>query len=43
VTAQPEDPVELARLLEAWNPVPLAVAGLGGFLVILWLMLVKPF
>lgn len=39
----PEDPVELARLLEAWNPLPLAAAGFGGFVVILWLMLAKPF
>ncbi len=37
------DPAELARLLEAWNPMPPAVIGLGGFVVILWLMLFKPF
>ena len=37
------DSAELVRLLDAWNPVPLAVAGLGGFLIILWLMLAKPF
>ena len=43
VEAQPEDPSELARLLDAWNPVPLAAAGLTGFVVILWLMLAKPF
>jgi uncharacterized membrane protein len=43
VAAQPEDPAELARLLDAWNPLPIALVGLGGFLVILWLMLAKPF
>ena len=39
----PEDPAEMRRLIAAWNPVPLAAMGLTGFLVILWLMLVKPF
>lgn len=34
---------ELRRLLDAWNPVPIAVVGLGAFLVILYLMIVKPF
>ncbi len=38
-----EDPAELRRQLEAWNPVPIAIVGLGGFLVILYLMLIKPF
>jgi uncharacterized membrane protein len=38
-----EDPAELARLLQAWNPLPLAAMGLTGFIVILWLMLAKPF
>ena len=42
-TAQPEDPAEMRRLIAAWNPVPLAAMGLTGFVVILWLMLVKPF
>lgn len=37
------DPAELSRLLDAWNPVPLAVLGLTAFLVLLWLMLFKPF
>ena len=37
------DPAELARLLDEWNPVPLAVLGLTAFLVLLWLMLFKPF
>lgn len=37
------DPSELGRLLDAWNPVPIAVIGLGAFLVILWLMMFKPF
>ena len=38
-----EDLGELRRLQAAWNPMPLAVAGIGSFLVILYLMLVKPF
>ena len=37
------DEVELRRLLDAWNPIPTAAIGLGGFLVILWLMFLKPF
>ncbi|MBA2632291.1 MAG: DUF2269 family protein [Chloroflexi bacterium] len=41
--APPEDPAELRRQLDAWNPVPVAVAGLAAFLVILYLMMVKPF
>jgi MFS family permease len=38
-----EDLGELRRLQAAWNPMPLAAAGIGSFLVILYLMLVKPF
>lgn len=38
-----EDPAELRRLLEAWNPLPVATMGLAAFIVILWLMLTKPF
>jgi hypothetical protein len=38
-----EDPEELRRQLDAWNPTPVAVIGLGAFLVILYLMMVKPF
>jgi hypothetical protein len=34
---------ELRRLVAAWNPAPLAVGGIGAFLVILFLMIVKPF
>ena len=41
--AQPADPEELRRQLATWNPVPVAVIGLAGFLAILYLMLVKPF
>lgn len=37
------NPAELSRLLDAWNPVPIALLGLTAFLVILWLMLFKPF
>jgi hypothetical protein len=38
-----EDPEEMRRLIDAWQPLPIAALGLGGFLVILWLMLQKPF
>ena len=41
--APDSDPAELARLLDAWNPVPIAALGTVAFLVILWLMLFKPF
>ena len=34
---------ELRRLQAAWNPVPMAVAGIGALVLILYLMLVKPF
>jgi hypothetical protein len=34
---------EVRRLQAAWNPVPIAVVGIGSFLVILFLMMVKPF
>ena len=37
------DPEELRRQLDAWNPLPIAAMGLTAFLVILWLMLAKPF
>ena len=38
-----EDLDALRRLQEAWNPIPLAIAGLASFLVILYLMIAKPF
>jgi len=38
-----QDDAELERLLAAWDPMPAAVMGFGGFVVILWLMLFKPF
>ncbi|MCV0402106.1 MAG: DUF2269 family protein [Chloroflexi bacterium] len=41
--APPEDPDELRRLIAAWNPLPVAVIGLASFVVILWLMMAKPF
>jgi uncharacterized membrane protein len=41
--APDSDPAELARLLDGWNPVPIATLGTVTFLVILWLMLFKPF
>ena len=34
---------ELRRLQAAWNPLPIAVVGIGSFLVILYLMIEKPF
>ncbi len=37
------DAAELSRLLDEWDPMPLAVVGLPAFLVLLWLMLFKPF
>lgn len=37
------NPTELSRLLDEWNPVPLAVIGLSAFLALLWLMRFKPF
>jgi hypothetical protein len=48
VKATDPDPVpasdaELARLLQSRRPEGLLLAGGGGFLVILWLMLFKPF
>jgi uncharacterized membrane protein len=39
----PPDDAELRRLIDAWNPVPIAVIGIGSFVVILWLMMEKPF
>lgn len=38
-----QDDGELERLLAAWDPMPAAVMGFGGFVLILWLMLFKPF
>jgi MFS family permease len=34
---------ELRRLQAAWNPTPIAVVGIGSFLLILYLMIEKPF
>lgn len=39
----PSNDAELRQLIDAWNPVPIAAIGLGTFVVILWLMMVKPF
>ncbi len=39
----PPDPIALERALTAWNPVPVAALGLTTFVVILALMLLKPF
>jgi len=40
---QPEDAGEMRRLIGAWNPLPVAAMGLAAFVVILWLMMEKPF
>lgn len=40
---RPADDAELRRLLHEWRPFPIAAAGLSAFIVILWLMLEKPF
>ena len=37
------DPERMRQLIDGWRPLPVAAMGLTGFLVILWLMLVKPF
>ena len=34
---------ELRRLQAAWNPMPIAVVGIASFVVILFMMMVKPF
>jgi hypothetical protein len=39
----PVDAAELTRLLDTRRPEALAVVGGGGFLVILWLMMFRPF
>jgi hypothetical protein len=41
--APAEDQQEMRRLIAAWNPLPVAAMGLTAFIVILWLMLEKPF
>jgi hypothetical protein len=38
-----ENPEELRRLIDAWNPMVPASMGLVAFVVILYLMMVKPF
>ena len=38
-----EDPEAMRALIAAWNPLPVAAMGLTTFLVILWLMMTKPF
>ena len=38
-----QDDAELERLLAAWDPLPAAIMGFGGFALILWLMMFKPF
>ncbi|HEX3220498.1 MAG TPA: DUF2269 family protein [Candidatus Limnocylindria bacterium] len=43
---QPPPPADLAaaeRELQSWNPVPVSALGGIGLLVVLWLMIVKPF
>jgi hypothetical protein len=38
-----ENVEELRRLQDAWNPAPIAVSGIAAFVVILYLMMLKPF
>jgi hypothetical protein len=38
-----ENPEELRRLIDAWNPLVPASMGLIAFIVILYLMMAKPF
>lgn len=38
-----EDPDEMRRLIDAWSPLPVAGLGVTTFIVLLWLMLAKPF
>lgn len=40
---EPASPEEMAVLLSRTRPVLLAVTGIGGLLIILWLMMFKPF
>ncbi len=37
------DPAEAQRMLEGWNPFPVAALGAIGLFVVLWLMMFKPF
>jgi predicted integral membrane protein DUF2269 len=39
----PADPVELERLLAGYSPIPVAVIGFSGLLILTWLMILKPF
>lgn len=43
VAPSPEDPEQMRQLIAAWNPIPVATLGLTAFVVILWLMMDKPF
>ena len=36
-------PADGPRMLESWNPLPVAVLGATGLFVVLWLMMFKPF
>lgn len=38
-----ENPEAMRQLISAWNPLPIAAFGLAAFIVLLWLMMVKPF
>jgi hypothetical protein len=42
-TAPATDLAAAERELQSWNPIPVAVLGGVGLLVVLWLMIVKPF
>ncbi len=39
----PELDAEMSQILSTWRPMPTLVMGVGGLLIIVWLMMVKPF
>ncbi len=39
----PAHPAELERLLADYSPIPVAVIGFSGLLILTWLMIIKPF
>lgn len=43
VEPTPELDAEMSQVLSTWRPMPTLVMGIGGLLVIVWLMMFKPF
>jgi hypothetical protein len=39
----PADPEQIAARAAAVNPIPIAIVGFGGLVLMLWLMMFKPF